>query len=181
MPAAVVGLLFHKKIEAALFGPVPVAYALAVGGVLMILAERFYRRHLADKPRVADLDGVSFRQALIIGIVQIAAMWPGTSRSMVTIIAALLVGLEMVAAAEFSFLLALPTLTGATVVAASKDWHALVQVAGLDGILVGLVVSGIVAALAVKGFVKWLTRHGLAPFGYYRIVIAIVVFWFIAR
>lgn len=181
LPAAIVGLPLHKKIEANLFGPIPVAWALAVGGVLMIVAEYFYERKKSPKPRTDNLDMVTFRQALIIGIAQVLAMWPGTSRSMITILAALLVGLNMLAAAEFSFLLALPTLMGATVISAAKDWDVLRQVVGFDGMLVGLAVSGIVAALAIKGFVKWLTRHGLTPFGVYRLIAAALVFWLLAR
>ncbi len=181
LPAAIVGVPLHKKIEAFLFGPIPVAYALAVGGVLMIAVEYFYRRNKSAKPRITDLDMITFRQALIIGIAQIFAMWPGTSRSMITIVAALLVGLDMLAAAEFSFLLALPTLMGATVISAHEDWSVLKQVAGIDGMIVGMVVSGIVAALAIKGFVKWLTHHGLTPFGIYRIIAAALVFLFLAH
>jgi undecaprenyl-diphosphatase len=181
LPAVIVGLPLHKQIEANLFGPIPVAWALAVGGVLMIVAEYFYERKKSPKPRTSDLDMVTFHQALIIGIAQVLAMWPGTSRSMITILAALLVGLDMLAAAEFSFLLALPTLMGATVVSAAKDWDVLNQVVGIDGMLVGLIVSGIVAALAIKGFVKWLTHHGLTPFGIYRLIAAALVFGLLAR
>ena len=181
LPAAIVGLPLHKKIEATLFGPIPVAYALAVGGILMIVAEYFYERKKTSAPRTSDLDMITFRQALIIGIAQVLAMWPGTSRSMITILAGLLVGLDMLAAAEFSFLLALPTLMGATVVSAAKDWHVLKQVVGIDGMLVGLIISGIVAALAIKGFVKWLVHHGLTPFGIYRLIAAAVVFWLFAH
>jgi undecaprenyl-diphosphatase len=180
LPAAIVGVPLHHKIEAYLFGPVPVAYALAVVGVLMIAVEYFYRRNKTIS-RVTDLDFITFRQALFIGIAQILSMWPGTSRSMITIVAALLVGLDMIAAAEFSFLLALPTLLGATVISAAGDWNVLTQVVGLGGMLVGLIVSGIVAALAIKGFVKWLTHHGLTPFGIYRIIAAVLVLYFIAR
>jgi undecaprenyl-diphosphatase len=94
---------------------------------------------------------------------------------MITILAGLVVGLDMMAAAEFSFLLALPTLSAATLYSAWKDWGALKEAAGIDGLLIGLVVSGIVAAIAVKGFVAWLTRHGLLPFGVYRILLAIAL------
>ena len=180
LPAVIIGLPLDETIEAYLFGPVPVAWALAVGGVVMIVVEYFYRKDKSTG-RIRDLDMVTFRQALIIGIAQVLAMWPGTSRSMITILAGLLVGLDMLAAAEFSFLLALPTLMGATTVSAIKHWDVLTQIAGIDGIVVGLVVSGIVAALAVKGFVKWLTHHGLTPFGIYRLIAAALVFWLLAR
>jgi undecaprenyl-diphosphatase len=179
LPAAVIGIKFHKQIEAYLFGPIPVAWALAVGGIGMIVVEFFYRRS-PGVVRTTDISMVTWRQALIIGCAQVFAMWPGTSRSMITILAALIVGLDMLAAAEFSFLLALPTLTGATVISAAQDWHILKQVAGVDGMIVGLVISGIVAAIAVKAFVKWLTHHGLTPFGIYRVIAAILVFMLLA-
>lgn len=125
--------------------------------------------------RFTKVDTMLFWQAAVIGFAQCLAMWPGTSRSMVTILAALVVGLDMVAAAEFSFLLALPTLGAATLFSAMKHWDALMQATGIGGLLVGLIVSGIVAALAVNWFVHFLTRRGLLPFGVYRIVIALVL------
>jgi undecaprenyl-diphosphatase len=179
-PAAVIGLPLHKKIEQVLFGPVPVAYALGIGGVLMIVVEHFFWRRKQKIQRVKDVYNVLFWQAAVIGLAQVLAMWPGTSRSMITILAALVVGLDMVTAAEFSFLLALPTLMGATIFSAGENWAILKEASGIDGMLIGLIVSGIVAALAVKGFVKWLTHHGLLPFGIYRIIAAVLVFWLMA-
>lgn len=181
LPAAVTGKLFHKQIQEHLFGPVPVLWALAVGGVLMIVVEYFFWSRRKDAPRVTQVDQTLFWQALAIGMAQCLAMWPGTSRSMITMLAALVVGLDMVAAAEFSFLLALPTLGAATLYSVYKDWDALQASAGPLGMLVGLAVSGIVAALAVKGFVKWLTRHGLMPFGVYRILLAAVLYWYLMK
>jgi undecaprenyl-diphosphatase len=172
LPAAVIGYLFHKQIEEHLFGPRPVVYALAVGGVLMIVVEYFFWLRNKGARRISQVDQVRYWQALVIGLAQCLAMWPGTSRSMVTIIAALVVGLDMVAAAEFSFLLALPTLGAATVYSGLAHRHELMQSVGPAGLLVGLVVSGLVAAVAVKLFVRWLTRHGLIPFGVYRILLA---------
>ena len=174
LPAAIVGFLFHKKIEQHLFGPVPVLIALAVGGVLMIVVEYFFWQRNRSRPRTTQIDRMQYRQALMIGLAQCLAMWPGTSRSMITMLAALVVGLDMVAAAEFSFLLALPTLGAATLYSAYKDWGALMDSTGPAGLLVGTVVSALVAAVAVKAFVKWLTSHGMMPFGVYRIVLAIV-------
>lgn len=180
LPATIVGLPAHKKIEQELFGPVPVAYALGIGGVLMIIIENFFwRRKQKIVSRVTSIDNILFWQATVIGVAQVLAMWPGTSRSMVTILAALVVGLDMVTAAEFSFLLALPTLMGATFVSTYEDWAIIKQAVGVDSMLVGLIVSGIVAALAIKGFVKWLTHHGMVPFGIYRIIVAIFIFWLI--
>mgnify|MGYP000368557760 CR=1 FL=1 len=121
------------------------------------------------------IETMVFWQAMVIGLAQCLSLWPGTSRSMITILAALVVGLDMAAAAEFSFLLALPTLGAATVYSAVRHWDELMQASGPVGLIAGLVVSGIVAAIAVKGFVSWLSRHGLMPFGVYRIVLAAVL------
>ncbi len=180
LPAAIVGLLLRERIKENLFNPLSVAAALAAGGVLMIVIEHFFWRKRRDAPHVTEVDQTRLWQALVIGLAQCLAMWPGTSRSMITILAALVVGFDMVAAAEFSFLLALPTLGAATVYEGCKSWHVLSQSAGPEGIVIGLVVSGVVAALAVKGFVKWLTGHGLLPFGIYRLALAVAVFAYFA-
>jgi undecaprenyl-diphosphatase len=135
----------------------------------------------AAQPPFTLIDTMAFWQAAAIGVAQCLSLWPGTSRSMVTILAGLVVGMDMVSAAEFSFLLALPTLGAATLYSAAKDWSGLMQSAGPAGLLVGLAVSGIVAALAVKWFVSWLTRHGLLPFGVYRIVLALVLMLYFLR
>jgi undecaprenyl-diphosphatase len=174
VPAAVVGLPLHKWIQAKLFHPLPVVAALAVGGVLMIVVEQLWKRR--KSPLIKGLENVRLEHALVIGVAQILAMWPGTSRSMITILAGLVVGLDMLTAAEFSFLLALPTLGAATLYEGFKSRQVLAQVVGLDGCLIGLVVSGIVAALAVKMFVRYLTSHGLLPFGIYRIIAAAAVY-----
>jgi undecaprenyl-diphosphatase len=174
LPAAVVGVTLHAWITEYLFNPVSVIAALAVGGVLMIVIEHYVWRR-RDVPRITDVAQTRYWQALVIGLAQVLAMWPGTSRSMITILAALVVGLDMVTAAEFSFLLALPTLGAATVYEGARNWHVLAGSAGMDGVLIGLVVSGVVAALAIKGFVRWLTSHGLMPFGLYRLALAAAV------
>ena len=182
LPAGVVGYLLHHKIEEHLFGPIPVILAMAVGGVLMIVVEYFFWTRRKNVTRTTQVDAVLFRQAIVIGLAQCLAMWPGTSRSMITILAGLVVGLDMVTAAEFSFLLALPTLCAATVYSGYKQWHELMAAAGPAGLAVGLIVSGIVAAVAVKAFVKWLTRHGMMPFGVYRVIMAVVLYgYFVTR
>ncbi|MEI6971075.1 MAG: undecaprenyl-diphosphate phosphatase [bacterium] len=173
LPTAVCGLALRKPIKEFLFNPAAVAAALFAGGVLMIAVGRITKRR--GPATTSDVDRMLLSQALIIGLAQCIAMWPGVSRSMITIVAGLLVGLNILAAAEFSFLLALPTLGAATLYEGWKSWDVLMSSAGPSGLLVGLVVSGIVAAIAVRGFVKWLTRHGLLPFGIYRIILAAVV------
>jgi undecaprenyl-diphosphatase len=168
-PSAVVGLLLDNTIEKYLFSPLTVAIALAVGGVIMIVMTRHYHR---EQKHIGDVHDTTIRSALIIGLVQCLAMWPGTSRSMVTILAGLGVGLSMVASAEFSFLLALPTLTAATLYKTVSQWPALTASVGVDSLLIGIVISAVVAAFSVKFLIHHLTRHGLAPFGWYRIALA---------
>jgi undecaprenyl-diphosphatase len=183
VPAAVVGLLLRVPIQEYLFAPVPVVIALAVGGAAMIAAEYFCRIRKPQATRTSTLDAVSLRQALIVGLAQCLALWPGASRSMVTIVAALIAGMDMVTAAEFSFLLALPTLGSATLYEGLKSLDALLASAGVDGMVIGLGVSWIVAVLAVKGFLRWLTRHGLIPFGIYRLLLAgmLYAYYLLAR
>lgn len=173
LPAGVLGFLLHATIKSYLFGPYPVAFALAAGGVAMILLDRMRHRRLEDG---TEIEGLTVGKALAIGFAQCVAMWPGTSRSLMTILASLGVGLKPRAAAEFSFLLALPTLGGATVLDLIKDGDVLLRDLGPEPLVVGLATAFVSAALAVKGFVAWLGSHGLIPFGVYRILLAAGVF-----
>ncbi len=178
IPAAVPGALFDKVIEAALMGPLTVSIALAAGGILMVIVGRGPRRKsMTDGPD--DITEVPIKSALLIGLLQCIAMIPGTSRSMVTIVGGMLVGMRPKAAAEFSFLLGLPTLGGACVwklignlTTAEQN---LFQVLGVTEVLVAFVTATIASALAIAWLVNYLNRHGLAVFGWYRIVLAVIV------
>jgi undecaprenyl-diphosphatase len=176
LPAAVLGLAVHHKIEEHLFGPLPVALALFVGGIVMVIFER-RRRARGMTPRFESVDSIPIRVAFLIGLAQCASLWPGVSRSMVTILAALLLGCSAIAAAEFSFLLALPTLGAATLYGFLKSREALLSGAavGPAAMIVGLGVAAVVAAIAIRSFIRWLTRHGLEPFGWYRIALGLVL------
>jgi len=180
LPAAVTGLLLHHWIEEHLFGPLPVAIALFLGGVVMVVFER-RRRGRGIAPRYGAVDSIPVRVAFLIGLFQCASLWPGTSRSMVTILAGLLLGCSAVAAAEFSFLLALPTLGAATLYDFLKHRQELLTGAsvGLGATLVGLVVAAVVAVIAIRSFLRYLTRHGLEPFGWYRIALALAIVAFL--
>lgn len=178
-PAAVVGLLFRKAIKAHLFGPLPVAIALFVGGVAMIAIERVRARRGATG--VEGLEQVTLRRALAIGVGQCFSLWPGTSRSMCTIVAGQLAGLSTGTAAEFSFLLALPTLGAATLYEAYKGRHLLAEHVGGASMTLGLVVSFVVAWAVIATFLRYLKKHGLEPFGWYRVILAVVVFRMLAR
>ncbi|WP_437721568.1 undecaprenyl-diphosphate phosphatase [Sorangium sp. So ce861] len=175
-PAALVGLLFHKAIKAYLFGPGPVAVALIAGGFLMIGVESARRRRPDQgAPRVED---VTLQRALAIGVAQCFSLWPGASRSMTTIVGGQLSGLSTAAAAEFSFLLAIPTLGAATVFDLAKNGRALLEApGGAAALAVGLAVSFVVALLVIAVFLRYLKRYGLAPFGWYRIALGAVVLW----
>lgn len=175
LPAAVAGLLLSKPIKHHLFGPDPVALALAVGGIFMIWLDRWLRRR--ELPPSRALDTLGPGEALVIGLAQCLALWPGTSRAMTTIAAGLLLGLTGPAAAEFSFLLALPTLGAATLFDGAQNGSMLLESTSFSALAIGFVAAGITAALAVKGFVGYLNRRGLAPFGWYRILLALVVFF----
>lgn len=181
LPAAAIGLVAHHWVEEHLFGPRPVAIALILGGILMIWIARG-RTERNARATVQNVDDLPLMAALWIGVAQCLSLWPGTSRSMVTILAALLLGATPVVAAEFSFLLALPTLGAATLFDLAKHHHELLgpDVGGPLILLTGLIVSAIVAVIAIRGFLKFLTSRGLAPFGWYRIALGalvIVLLW----
>ena len=168
LPAAVIGLALHKKIEALLLRPDVVCYALIVGGIAILVIERLARRQ-----SIAGVAEVPVGTTLGIGIVQCLAMIPGVSRSGATIMGALSLGVERRTAAEFSFFLAIPTMLGATVIELAKTPAPLpagVVPVGAAAIAVGFTVSFLVALVVVKAFVGFVTKHGFGPFAWYRIV-----------
>jgi len=192
LPAAVLGVLLNDWIEARLFNTPMVLTALALGGVFMIAIDRFkFDAHRNKPDRDAqgahgksveagpDLHELSLGGALAIGLLQSVAMWPGISRSMMTIAGGVLVGLSPRRAAEFSFLLGLPTLGGACVYSLAKDLRAdgpsMFELIGVAPIVVGVLVATLSAALAVRWLVAFLTEHGLKVFGYYRLVLTAVL------
>lgn len=173
VPAALVGLVLGKTIKRLLFGPLPVAVALLVGGVVMIVVERLRRaRHVTG---VTGVEHVTWQRALWIGVGQCFSLWPGMSRSMSTIVAGQLAGLSTPTAAEFSFLLSVPTLGAATLYEAYKGRHELMQGVGAAELAAGLLVSFVVAWVVIAAFIRYLGKRGLAPFGWYRIALAVVV------
>ncbi len=178
-PAAVVGLVLRKTIKEHLFKPVPIAAALIVGGVVMIVVERLLAR--AGRTVEDGLEKVTPRRALAIGLGQCVSLWPGSSRSMCTIIAAQLTGLSTATAAEFSFLLALPTLGAATLYEGYKARKVLLAHGGGVNLAVGLVVSFLVAWAVIASFLKYLRTRGLEPFGWYRIAAGAIALWVLLR
>ena len=175
MPAAVIGLLFNKIIKSYLFGPWPVVVAWFVGGVAILAVSWWRQRNRQETRGGMLLDELTWKMALIIGFAQCIAMWPGVSRSLVTIVGGILVGMSMSAAVEFSFLLGLVTLGAATAYDGLRHGHIMLQTFGAMSLAVGVLFAFIAAVLSVKCMVSYLNRHGLAIFGYYRVGLAVVV------
>lgn len=184
IPAAAIGLLLDDWIESKLGDNIAaVAGALIVGGIVMLIVER-WRKHGKREAISADdgpeLHELSLGKAIMIGFFQCFAMWPGTSRSMATIVGGYIAGLSPARAAEFSFLLGLITLTAASGYKFVSDGGNMLAALQVGPVLVGCLVAFISATLAVKWLVGYLSKHGLALFAWYRIAFAIVVFWLIA-
>jgi undecaprenyl-diphosphatase len=183
LPAAVVGLLLEDLIETHLGGNiVAVAGALIAGAVVMEIVEHWRRhgsRQAIDPHSGPELHELSARRALVIGVCQCFAMWPGTSRSMATIVGGYIVGLSPARAAEFSFLLGLVTLTAASGYKFVSDGREMLAALDAGPVLAGILVAFVSAALAVKWLVGYLSRHGLALFAWYRIALAILVLLFL--
>ena len=173
LPAAVIGLLFNKAIKAHLFGPWPVVAAWLVGG-LAILAVSYRNRNNHQVRSGSALEALTWKMAVFIGFAQCIAMWPGVSRSLVTIVGGMLVGLSMPAAVEFSFLLGVVTLSAATAFDAFKHGQAIMQTFDPQAVAIGLFFAFISAVISVKWMVAYLNSHSLAIFGYYRVVLALV-------
>lgn len=170
LPAMVLGLLFDDLIDQYLFNPMTVAAMLLIWGLIIIFVEK--RNKNIKYESLAD---VPYTTILMIGFFQCLAMVPGTSRSAATIIGAMVLGLSRPAAAEFSFFLAIPTMLGATLLKLVKN------LGGFSGnqwflILIGMVLSFIVAFVVIKKFLAYVKKHDFIPFGIYRIILAVVVF-----
>lgn len=175
LPAAVLGLLLDRWIDRYLFSIEAVVAAQISGAVLMIAAERWRRKYATAANAVLDLPALPAARALGIGLMQCLALWPGTSRSMTTIVGGYFAGFEPRLAAEFSFLLGFVTLAAATVYKSYESGPAMIAVFGWPHVLLGAVVATVSAAIAVKFLVSYLTRHGLDIFAWYRLLVAAVL------
>ena len=176
VPSMVIGFFVYNAVKAMLDAPILVAVALIVGGIAILAIER-----LVKEPAVHSVEAMSWKTALGIGIIQCLSMIPGVSRSGATIMGALSLGVERKTAAEYSFFLAVPTMLAASSYDLLKSGEAL---SGSDwlGIAVGFVVSFVTAIVVIKWFIGIVSRHGFAPFAWYRIVAgSVALAWLLAR
>lgn len=175
LPAAVFGLLLKKYIDALLENIVVVALALIAGGVLFLFLDGYFER---QSKRNTSVDDITLPKALKIGLFQVISMVPGVSRSAATIIGGLTQGLSPATAAEFSFFLAVPTMFAATCKSLwdyVKDEGGTFSQHDMMMLTVGNVVGFVVAMIAIKAFISFLTKHGFKVFGYYRIVVGLII------
>jgi undecaprenyl-diphosphatase len=168
VPAAVVGVALEKPVKDHLFGVWPVAVSWAAFGLVILGWVRW-----GPEPGRRRIEDLTVRDGVVIGCAQVLALWPGTSRSLVTILAALALGATMGAAVEFSFLLGLITLGAATAYEGLKNGHLIVDHFGIAGPVIGFLAALAAAVLAVEWMVDYLRRHSLAIFGWYRIAAAV--------
>jgi len=198
IPAVVIGLTFNSLIKQYLFGPWPVVVAWFIGGVGILLVVYYHQRKaLAQNAATNSPDGstspgdpqlvtptkdpglsleaMTLQMAIIIGFAQCVAMWPGVSRSLMTIVAGVLVGLSLRSAVEFSFLLGVITLGAATAYDALKHGSQMLDAYGIMPLILGFVFAFISAVIAIKWMVAYLNNHSMAIFGWYRIAIALIV------
>jgi undecaprenyl-diphosphatase len=170
VPAVVIGLLLHDQIKT-LFNPINVMYALVVGGVLLLVAEYFKPK----QPKAVGVDDITYRQAFMIGCFQCLALWPGFSRSGATISGGMLMGVSRYAASEFSFILAVPMMIGATGLDLYKSLGFLTM-QDFPMFAVGFVTAFVVALLAIKVFLELIKRISFVSFAIYRFIVAAVVY-----
>lgn len=173
LPAVVLGLAFNDFIESNLGNVQLVAWMLIVGGIFMLFCDRIFNKGSEDTK-------LTYKRAFMIGLIQCISMIPGVSRSMSTIVGGMSQRLTRKAAAEFSFFLAVPTMLGATCLEMFKmithgDGSILAQGNNLEMLIIGSVVAFIVAILAIKFFINYVTKYGFAAFGWYRIIVGLVI------
>lgn len=172
IPASILGLLLNDFIDSLLESPLMVAIMLVIGGVILLFVDKWF-----NKPVVDNSDEISFKQAFIIGCYQCLALIPGTSRSASTIVGAMTQKLTRKAAAEFSFFLALPMMFGASLVKLLKFFKEGHSFTGeeINLLIIGNIVGFVVAIIAIKFFIGVLTKYGFKAFGWYRIIIGLVI------
>ena len=178
LPAAVIGLALNDWIEQQLGDNlIAIALALFLGAIVMLITEKRRKNYPNNQHQfgLESLDQLKFKQAFSVGMAQCLALWPGMSRSMVTIIGGYWVGLTPKKAAEFSFLLGLITLSAASAYKVVTDGAILIQTLDIQPMLIGILVAFVSAIYAIRFLVNCLTLYGLAPFAWYRIALSFAI------
>jgi len=176
IPAIVFGLLFSKKIDELLESPLTVAIALLIGGIILLFVDKWFK-----KPLIDDTAEITYAHAFKIGLFQCLAMIPGTSRSAATIVGGMTQKLSRKAAAEFSFFLAVPTMFGATAKKLYdfyKDGY-IISNEEIKLLAIGNIIAFIVAMIAIRSFITFLQKSGFQLFGWYRIIVGIIILAFL--
>ncbi len=176
LPLAIIGFLLRHQIKE-LFNLYTVAWMFIIGGIVFFIVEKLYKE---EKIKIDNVEKVNYKQALIIGIFQVFALIPGTSRSGSTIVGGMLSGLSRKTAADFSFLLAIPTMFAASGYEFVKNIHSF-QNENLVVLSIGFIVSFVSCYIAVKWFLNFVKKYSLIPFGIYRIIIGILLFYFLNK
>jgi undecaprenyl-diphosphatase len=176
LPLAVIGFLLRHQVKE-LFNLTIVAWMFIIGGIVFFIVEKFYSE---EKAKVKDVEKVTYKQAFLVGIFQVFALIPGTSRSGATIVGGMLGGLNRKTAADFSFLLAIPTMFAASGYEFVKNLHSFKD-QNLLILTIGFIVSFISCYIAVKWFLSFVKKYTLIPFGIYRIIIGLIILFFFAK
>lgn len=174
IPTAILGLVFYKSIKAYLGDISVVLWALLIGGIIMIVFEKWKK-----KSSSVGREEMSLLDCVKVGIFQVIAFIPGVSRSAATILGGISLGISRIAIVEYSFLLAVPTMLAATGLDALKNRDLIMHSGNISALIIGLLVSYVVALLAIKGFLAYVRKKDFVPFGIYRIAIALLFFLFI--
>lgn len=186
LPAAIIGLPFDDMLDKYFYNFPTVAIMLIVYGIIFIVIESVKKK----EPKITDISGLSYKTALLIGAFQLLALIPGTSRSGVTIISAMLLGCSRTVAAEFSFFLAIPIMFGASLLKCAKygldvieGEAAMMTTTEIAVLLVGMVFAFVVSMLAIKFLVGYVRKRDFKPFGYYRVILGIIliIYYFVFR
>ncbi len=174
LPAVVIGFALKNLIDEHLFGAEPVIFALVAGAILMMAADRFAPK----KPKVLTLDDITYRQAFSVGLIQCFSLWPGFSRSGATISGGVLLGMNYRTAADFTFIMAVPIMLGASLVSVMSNWDEL-SIDHLGFYIVGFVSAFLFSLIAIKFFLRLISRIKLMPFAIYRLILAAALAWFV--
>lgn len=170
LPAVILGFAFKDLIDDYLFGVETVIVALVAGAILMIIADKFGPK----KPRVQSLDQISYRQAFTVGLVQCLSLWPGFSRSGATISGGVLFGMNHRTAADFTFIMAVPIMMGASLVSVMKNWEYM-SMDHISFYIVGFLSAFIFSLISIRFFLKLISKIKLVPFAIYRIILAVIL------